>query len=476
MSSPSYYASNVAVTPTFQWSDVTGASGYCLQVSTNSTFTTLVIDQSNLTASEYVTPSGTLSNGLTYYWRVKAKSGSMEGSWTYRWLFSTVSNPGPTLISPNDLATGIALRPSIDWSDVTGADAYEIQLANNSYFSSPIVNLNNLTVSNYSLTSDLSQYTTYYWRVRSRQGTSYSSWSSRSFTTLELNPGPTLVSPTNYSTGISVTPTLDWADIPNVQNFQVQVSTSSSFSTTIVDQTNVSSSSYTIPGDLLGYSTYYYWRVRYVNGSVTSNWSSVWRIRTKTVPTSYPTSPSYRQTGVSLTPTLTWSNISEADSYNVQLSTTSNFSNYTLNEESLTSNSLAIPTGSLSPLTEYFWRVQVVANGQVSYWSTTYRFTTRSIKESAELFDPNILTVEDFDINVYPNPTDDVLNIDANFKKKVNFEFRLTDLMGKQLFKYDPTKVSEYHDRFYLNNLPSGVYILNLRIDGREVIRKIIKN
>ena len=67
-----------------------------------------------------------------------------------------------------------------------------------------------------------------------------------------------LVSPTNGFNGAPTTINLDWNSNSNVENYRLQVSTSSSFSTLIVDQLTPNSN-YIVSG--LTQDTMYYWRV-----------------------------------------------------------------------------------------------------------------------------------------------------------------------------------------------------------------------
>jgi len=82
------------VTPTFEWSNVTDASGiasYELQISTNSTITAPVVSLSipgeNVTALDdtisYTLPGDYALSGGTYYWRLRAvDAAANEGQWT----------------------------------------------------------------------------------------------------------------------------------------------------------------------------------------------------------------------------------------------------------------------------------------------------------------------------------------------------------------------------------------------------------
>lgn len=68
----------------------------------------------------------------------------------------------------------------------------------------------------------------------------------------------TLSSPSNAQTAVATTVNLTWNSQTNAENYRLQVSTSPSFATTILD-TTISTTSYIISN--LNQQTYYYWRV-----------------------------------------------------------------------------------------------------------------------------------------------------------------------------------------------------------------------
>jgi immune inhibitor A len=83
----------------------------------------------------------------------------------------------PTLTSPANGGYVNNLRPLFDFSNSTGATVYHIQIDDNADFSSPLYNVSNLSTSQYTPTSNLTQ-TTYYWHVRAGNGTAWSAWTS----------------------------------------------------------------------------------------------------------------------------------------------------------------------------------------------------------------------------------------------------------------------------------------------------------
>jgi hypothetical protein len=186
--SPSNGATNQSLTPLLDWGDVTGATSYTAQVSTNSNFSTTVVNQSGLTSSQYTIPGG-LSNNTLYYWRANATNTSSTSPWSSVWSFTTLTGGGglsaPNLLSPANGATNQPLTPALDWSDVTGATSYTVQVSTNSNFSTTVVNQSGLTTSQYAVPSGLSNNTLYYWRANATNGSTTSPWSSVwNFTTL----------------------------------------------------------------------------------------------------------------------------------------------------------------------------------------------------------------------------------------------------------------------------------------------------
>ena len=84
---------------------------------------------------------------------------------------------------------------------------------------------------------------------------------------------PILASPVNGATGVAINPTLSWNTSTGATSYRVQVSANSSFSTTIVDQSGVTSASQAVSG--LANNTTYYWQVNATNTGGTSAWSTV---------------------------------------------------------------------------------------------------------------------------------------------------------------------------------------------------------
>lgn len=155
---------------------------------------------------------------------------------------------------------------------------------------------------------------------------------------------PTLVNPTNGTTGVTLAPTFEWLPVDSATTYTVLVSTVSSFSSTVVNQSGVTGTSYTL-GSNLNTGTNYYWRVQAVN----SNGSSLSSTRTFTTGTSNtaPSTPTdvtsdtfigggavSSFTGKTLSATLADGDEAEQVRYRMQIATDSDFNDLVIDYRS----------------------------------------------------------------------------------------------------------------------------------------------
>jgi hypothetical protein len=89
---------------------------------------------------------------------------------------------------------------------------------------------------------------------------------------------PVLATPANNATGVSITPTLTWGTISGASTYRVQVSTISTFATTIANDSTLTVGTKSLTG--LVNNTTYYWRVNCKNTGGISAWTSMWSFKT----------------------------------------------------------------------------------------------------------------------------------------------------------------------------------------------------
>ncbi|MFN0156572.1 MAG: fibronectin type III domain-containing protein [Bacteroidota bacterium] len=184
----------------------------------------------------------------------------------------------PVLVSPPDGSLNQSLALTLDWNNVTGTSFYRVQLSTDSLFSSTVVDDSSLGSSSRAVSS-LIPGSTYYWRVRAKNGVGIGPWSGISdFTTLALPSAPVLLSPNNGATGLQTTQQLQWQSTLGATSYRAQVSTDSLFSTTIYNDSTLTTTTTNV-GSLAGATTYF-WRVRGKNSSGSGAWSATWKFGT----------------------------------------------------------------------------------------------------------------------------------------------------------------------------------------------------
>ncbi|AUC16201.1 hypothetical protein BTO06_13975 [Tenacibaculum sp. SZ-18] len=90
LTSPDNSSSNVSIVPTLTWESITEATGYDIQISTNNTFTNVILNTTSNTNSYEVSPP--LSGSSIYFWRVRPKNDCATGNYTSAFFFRT-ENP-----------------------------------------------------------------------------------------------------------------------------------------------------------------------------------------------------------------------------------------------------------------------------------------------------------------------------------------------------------------------------------------------
>ena len=246
-----------------------------------------------------VSPSPNCSNGTQYAIGTTVKltaspaSGYVFGSWSgdatgvsnpttlaitaNKSVTANFQPPLPTLTSPLNGALVSVFRPTFKWQAVSGAAKYRIAVSRYASLASPLVNAT-LTTLSYTPTINLPTKTKLYWSVRTvSAGGALGSWASLYSFTIGL-PAPTLVSPANLSTGIALRPTFHWYPVSGATSYTLQVSTSSTFSTFLVN-IKIASTSY-IPTKNLPSNRVLYWRVLAAGAVGSSNWSSIFMFTT----------------------------------------------------------------------------------------------------------------------------------------------------------------------------------------------------
>jgi subtilisin family serine protease len=192
-------------------------------------------------------------------------------------------------------------------------------------------------------------------------------------------PGvPTLSSPANAATNVSIAPTLSWGAATAATSYNLEYSTSPTLATGVTAIPNITSTSRAISG--LSNSTTYYWRVSSTNTNGTSAWSAI-RSFTTSAPLAIPvaptlSSPANAAINVTRTPTMSWNAVTGAATYEIQISRVNTFGTVEFGRTGLTARSIRV-SPQLGSRAAYFWRVRAVNAAGTGPWSAVRGFTTR---------------------------------------------------------------------------------------------------
>ncbi|MES2593069.1 MAG: PKD-like domain-containing protein [Bacteroidota bacterium] len=288
--------------------------------------------------------------------------------------------PSPTATAANNFT---CTSFNANWTAVSGAVAYYIDVSTDVAFTTFVNVYNNLNVGNsltYNVTGLNSTY--YYYRVRVDDGSNVSLNSN----TITVNAGP--IAATSAATATNITCSsfeANWGALSGATTYYLDVSTSSSFSTFLAGYNNLNIGNViteTITG-LTAYMSYYY-RVRVSNGcSISSNSNTI------VAGTTYPT----------LSSTLSPSAICSGSAFNYTPSSSTSGTAFAWTRAAVAGISNAAATGIGNP-------IEVLINTTTSPINVTYVFTLTANGCTNPTTYNVVVTVKDTpSINSNPNPS-----------------------------------------------------------------------
>lgn len=437
--SPVNGATGLSQTPALDWSDVSNATKYRVQVSAQSNFNTLLINDSTITSSQYSVGSGILSIGTLYYWRAAAGNDTLWSMFSDAWSFTTRGMPNQAVLynPPNNsvnqpvditfswyksietlnkngnvLKSEKPVKQKDEYKNIFNTDKFTTDAIGNYWFE-----LTTDTVSMAGLVRDsvltdtiktinnLNRSTKFFWRVKAKGDLGWGPFSTWwNFTTVPNPPAiPVLVSPINNTSGLYIPVTLTWNSSPGAANYWLQVSADSLFSSFIVNDSTQADTTEIVSS--LNPLTFYYWRVAAKNAGGWSTFSARWSFKTLGSPTQVIlVSPPNNAIDQPVNQTFIWrkaidqqlltlKNIVKKNNINTDKFTKSGIDaigNYwfelttdTVTFAGLLRDSLLTDTiktvNGLSNTTSYYWRVKAkneIGWGSFSAW---FKFTTLTV-------------------------------------------------------------------------------------------------
>lgn len=435
---PADNALRVNCLPVFSWQKVTDATSYRLQLSTDSCFTNRIIDISGLTDTNTTSPE--LSSTTRYFWRVGADNTWGSSPWSVVRSFTTGTGSRTILdiIAPIDRASSQPVALKCVWHPVASAYSYTVQVSQDQDFTTTIVDITDIPDTLVDI-SGLSNGTHYYLRAGAVTDSDTGVWSYISFTTVCSTPGvPVGKSPENNATLVTCNPGLIWEPVSGAASYRVQLSSDSTFTTSILDSTGLNDTSITI--SQLSMDTRYFWRVNASNDGG-ETWSQPMRFTTLY---SAPYCPYARfpQSGyVSLCDSvkIVWSSSSpHITDYLIEVAYDSTMNNPFI---SGTTTDTSYIIHRLSDNKRIFWRVKARNNVGESDCSVPVVFKTSF---------PAILRYSLNTFNFYRG----FGHLSYSVAKRSDVVIRLFNLRGKVVWQ---KKIKNINPGYYSETIPSGM-------------------
>jgi hypothetical protein len=181
---------------------------------------------------------------------------------------------------------------------------------------------------------------------------------------------PTLTAPANNAVGQMPNVFLNWSAIPGAFSYKIQVSTDSLFATSKKYTTNLTA----INASHLSFNTKFFWRVKGIGISDSSDWSAYnvfYTINTVTI-----ISPVNNDTNVHVSANFKWNTIGGISKYDYQMDTSLTFSSPLFVSGIIDSNKIEAYSKQLAFGTYYYLRMRALHPEDTSAWSALVNFKT----------------------------------------------------------------------------------------------------
>lgn len=418
-------------TPTFRWTAVRGAEKYRLQYSTDPNLLSSVttVDTFNTT----YTPSTVLPNDVNYYWHVAALSGTSVGVYSETRTFRKQWYIQPELLTPVN-SYQHTKDAFFSWTPVPSASYYKIEVNEINSFPPGSSGWSLTTPNTFFVRPDWpwESKPIWYWRVIPYDKNNNAGVSSNvSSFGYQAAGAPDLIYPLFYYPPSATLqphedrtvalPVFMWqrlfypTNTDQVAAYRVQVDDDSLFGSVnwTFDTQNMSAAPTASAPFTPSNGGIYYWRVRPLTGigigaTEIGEWSQKWKTRIDTTnglaatvgasPTLLRPEPGAE--AMEATPLFEWWPLQGADSYDVQISTATDFDPAYIVDSATVFYPVYAPQTRLGYGT-YYWRVRGRTGGTPGAWSGGWRFQVaaqsrwRSSRVVGQLESDNLLVGND---------------------------------------------------------------------------------
>ena len=283
----------------------------------------------------------------------------------------------------------------------------------------------------------------------------------------DIQPQPTLKSPADSAIDQPLNPALEWNPVPEAQSYRLQVSESSSFTGTIVNDSTLVAPSRIVVG--LSPGIKYYWRVNEKNAGGTSIWSETWNFTTAAILPEKVTLLSPPDGGAATDESVEfiWHMSSPAvTSYELELTGDSTF----ITATSDTAITLLVPGSSIQQ--NYSWRVRAyntAGYGDYSNSRSLLRFPT-------DVSEPESIPEKFCIFQNYPNPFNPSTTFSFTIPHRSFVSLKVFDVLGKEVATIlsEELPAGNHIRHWYAGQLPSGTYFCRLQAGSQMESKRLL--
>lgn len=327
-------------------------------------------------------------------------------------------------------------------------------------------------------------------------------------------PDVTLTSPANNAVAQNTSLALTWSVNPSASSYNVQVATDAGFNT-IISSGSVTTNVYNVNGLTEGVA--YFWRVAPVSPSCTGNFSTGYKFVTgiitcltatsTNVPITIPTTAN-----VTANSTLNVTSTNTVSDANVTIDITHSWVNdmtitlispsgtqvqlvvqpctsVALNDITATFDDAGVPivcgnnpaiSGVVNPAQALSafngepmngtWTLRVLDSfnqdgGSINGWSLNLCNTAPALAVNQNIFE---------NFALYPNPNNGTFTVQFNSLSDNSILIGIHDIRGREVFSKTYQNNGFFNEKLQLDNLQSGVYLINIQDGDKKITKKIV--
>ena len=347
--------------PVISWNDIDITNSYELQIDNDNDFSSPEINITGLKTTNYKLNKQLIYG--KYNLRIRAvKNRKITSNW-HKIKF-ILKSPSINMIKPKQDGTITGFTTTFSWNAVDKTTNYELQVDNNSDFSSPEIKVTGLKTTNYKHNTQL-LYGKHYLRIRAVSNKIFSKWNNINFTL--KSPIVKIDQPKKDEIINELIPIISWNALDNAETYRIQIDNDLDFSSPEINSENIPKTYFKLSQKIIPGNNYI--RLKAINSkSYESKWCQPRKIIIDFKPENlYPLD----QWVISINnPVISWDSIDGADTYHLQVSKNNNCSSPFINIISLKNNFYKLTPGSLTEGETYYWRIKAHNfNGISSLWS-----------------------------------------------------------------------------------------------------------